>query len=259
VSLILALTGFVVFITYGLEAMIGFGGTVFALPFATFLLGIVEARFLLAILACTLDLYIAISKFKRIIWKQFGVILLFAGLGMPLGMYAFATLPRALLIKLLGAFITLTAAFQLWKLVVAPAIARRRDPQAGVEETGAAAAPRIRWFHYALLFLGGIVHGAFAAGGPLVVLYAAKALPEKGNFRATLTLLWATLNTVLIVGFASSGMFTTARWTHLGEMAPFLVVGIVAGEIVHHRVRAEVFARIVFAILLLTGMVMMVL
>ncbi len=252
-SLTLILTGLVVLVTHGLEAVTGFGCTVLALPFVTLLLGIVEAKFLLAILAWALALYFAVSKFRRIVWKQYAIILLFVGAGMPIGMYAFATLPRSLLIRLLGAFITLSSALQLWKLVASPLLARR----SGTGSPGASApASPPRWFHFALLFLGGIVHGAFASGGPLVVLYASKALPEKGNFRATLTLLWASLNIVLILGFARSGLFTSERWVLLAELTPFLLVGIVAGELIHNRVRGELFAIIVFSTLFLTGIFM---
>lgn len=254
-TLTLALTGLVVFITHGLEAITGFGCTVLALPFVTLLLDIGEAKFLLAILAWALALYIAISKRKRIVWRQFGVIVLFVGLGLPIGMYAFATLPKAFLIKLLGIFIIVSAALQLWKLFATPMLARHRTGG----RSGEPGSPKpLFWYHYVLLFIGGIVHGAFASGGPLVVLYASRALPEKGNFRATLTLLWATLNTVLILGFASAGMFTSDHWLLLGEMAPFLVGGIVAGELIHNRVKGEIFSKIVFVTLFITGIFMTV-
>lgn len=253
------LTGLVVFVTHGLEALTGFGCTVLALPFVTLLLGISEAKFLLTILAWALAIYIAASKFRKIVWRQYGIIVLYVGLGLPIGMYAFATLPRALLVRLLGAFITVSAAAQLWKLALAPLFARRRAALRPGAAGSAAGGGRIPRPYYVLLFLGGIVHGAFASGGPLVVLYAAKALPDKGNFRATLTLLWATLNTVLIIGFASSGMFTPERWLLLAEMTPFLVAGIVAGEVAHNRVEGTIFGRIVFALLFVTGVFMVAL
>ena len=258
-SLAVALTGLVVFLTHGLEALTGFGCTVLALPFVTLLLGLGEAKFLLAILAWVLALYIASTKFRRIVWKQYGIIVLFVGMGMPIGMYAFATLPRPLLIKLLGGFITVSASIQIWRLFLSPLLARRWPSLRPATASEGGAAKPIAPGYYLLLFLGGIVHGAFASGGPLVVLYAAKALPDKGNFRATLTLLWASLNTVLIIGFARAGMFTPDRWLLLGIMAPFLVAGIAAGEFVHNRVDGTIFARIVFATLFVTGIFMVAL
>lgn len=241
-SLSVALAGLVVFVSHGLEAVTGFGCTVLALPFVTMLLGIGRAKFLLAILAWALAAYIAIAKRRMIDWRQYAVIVALVGLGMPLGMLAFSTLPKGVLIKCLGVFIVVSSGLQLLK--------RFRK---GRGDGGGKPRP----WHYALLFLGGIVHGAFASGGPLVVLYAAKALPDKGRFRATLTLLWATLNTVLIADFALSGKFTAEAWLDLALMAPFLVAGIVAGEKAHDRLDPGFFTLLVFATLFVTGWIML--
>ena len=256
-SLTLLLTGIVVFFTHGLEAITGFGCTVLAMPFVTLLLGIDQAKFLLAVLAWVLALYFVITKFKKIVWKQYLIIVAFVGLGMPIGMWAFMYLDRKLLVKALGVFIIVSASLQLWKRVFQPllAAARQRQPDPQARSVRALPLP-IYWL---LLFVGGIVHGAFATGGPLVVLYASKALPDKGNFRSTLTLLWTTLNSVLIIQFFMNGMFNAQNGLELGIMAPFLVAGIVAGEIVHHRVDSDLFAKIVFAMLWVTGIVMVIL
>lgn len=255
-SLALILTGLVVFVTHGLEAITGFGCTVLAMPFAAMLLGLDKAKFLLAILAWALALYFAVTKCKAIVWKQYLIIVGFVALGMPLGMWAFARLDRVALAKALGAFIVLSAGLQLWKRIASPLLARRRAAAGRSSAAGAGLPMPVYWL---LLFVGGIVHGAFATGGPLVVLYASKALPDKGNFRATLTLLWASLNTVLIVQFAAGGRFTGEAWRDLGFMAPFLIAGIVAGEIAHRKVDADLFSKIVFSMLFVTGVVMVAL
>ena len=104
--------------------------------------------------------------------------------------------------------------------------------------------------------LGGIVHGAFASGGPFVVLYAVKKLEDKGEFRATLCLLWASLNTVLMIDFYQDGIFTTEIMTELGILMPFLVAGIISGELIHNKVDPEIFKKIVFTVLLITGIIM---
>lgn len=265
-SAILVATGIVVFITHGLEAITGFGCTVLAMPFVTMLLGIEEAKFLLAVLAWVLALYFVVTKFRFIVWDQFLLIIAFVGAGMPFGMWAFASLDRRVLGKALGVFILLSAGLQLWKRIFRPiflGLVSRSVPPTGRSVPEARSVPPegrplpapVYW---ALLFVGGIVHGAFATGGPLVVLYASRALPNKGNFRSTLTLLWAVLNTALIVQFALGGKFTGEAWGTLGLMAPFLVGGIVAGEVAHHRVDSDFFAKIVFAMLFVTGVIMVV-
>ena len=236
-------TGFVVFVTHGLEAITGFGCTVLAMPFVSLLLGLDKAKFLLAVLAWVLALYFVITAFRKIVWKEYAIILFFVGLGLPLGMWAYQVLDKVLLTKALAVFILFSAGYQLWKRF----LPSRESTGKGLPTP----------FYWVLLFLGGIVHGAFATGGPLVVLYASRTLPDKGNFRSTLVLLWVTLNSVLMTQFYLQGLFTTESLGELGLLSPFLIAGIIAGEFAHRRVDSDVFAKIVFAMLFVTGIVML--
>jgi uncharacterized protein len=219
----------------------GFGCTVLALPFVTALLGLKNGVLVLAALAWLLALYFVITKFGLINFREYGVIVLFAGLGLPFGMYVFAALPAPLLKKALAVFIVLVSAWQLIRLIRGT-LRESRIPK-----------PVLYFF----LFLGGVFHGAFASGGPLIVLYASRVLSDKGSFRATLCLLWTSLNTILLAGFWLSGAFNAERLAQIGALLPFLGLGILAGEFIHQRVDAPVFSRVVFGALLATGLVML--
>jgi len=235
------LAGLVIFVTHSLEAVTGFGCTVLALPFITALFGLKSGVMTLTVLAWVLALYIVITKWRNIQWKQFGIIAGFMLLGLPIGMYLFRHVEAAPLKKALAVFIVLAASYQL----VAMRIPRLKD----------AKLPKPLGFF--LLFAGGIVHGMFSSGGPLVVLYASNALPEKGKFRATLCLLWATLNTILIGSYFFAGGFPRVTALNTAYMLPFLALGIAVGEWLHKRVNAEIFKFIVFATLLATGVIML--
>lgn len=238
---VILLAGLVVFLSHGLEAITGFGCTVLALPFVTALFGLKDGVMVLTVLAWILALYIAISKRKDIDWKAFGVIAAFVLAGLPFGMWLFRHVEVAPLKKALAAFIVVASSIQLL-LFLAPRFADRRLP---------------RPLGFALLFLGGVVHGMFSSGGPLVVLHASHALPEKGRFRATLCVLWATLNTIIIGSYVASGAIAAPVLARTGWMLPFLVLGIVAGEWAHKRVEPRLFKLIVFSMLLLTGVIML--
>lgn len=236
------IVGFVVFLTHALEAVTGFGCTVLAVPFVTYIIGLERAVPLLAVIAWLLALYIVITKFRDIVWKEFLVIVLFVSLGMPAGIFAFNNLDTGLMKKFLAVFIVVVSLIQLKKLYVPP----KKDK----------ALPG--WIYYIILVCGGIIHGAFASGGPFVVLYASKTLKDKGAFRATLCLLWTSLNTVLMISYLFTGRFNRELLADTGFMIPFLVAGIIAGEIIHHRVNEELFRKIVFLVLLATGIFMMI-
>jgi uncharacterized protein len=235
------LAGLVIFLTHALEAVTGFGCTVLALPFIAALFGLKSGVMTLTILAWALALYIVVTKRRDIQWRQFGVILAFVLAGLPIGMYLFRHVDAAPLKKALAVFIILASSAQLL-IYFLPKLAQRRLPKP---------------IGFLLLFLGGIVHGLFSSGGPLVVLYASGALPDKGKFRATLCLLWATLNSVLLVSYIASSSMTAATAKNTVFMLPFLAAGIALGEWGHKRVKPEAFKLIVFSTLLVTGFIML--
>ena len=240
----IVLAGIIVLITHALEAVTGFGCTVLALPFVTALLGLKEGILLLAVLGWMIALYFAVVKWRQIDFKQYLIIASLAALGMPLGMYLRDALPVSVLKKALAVFIVVAALIQIVKAM------RKAEPA----KESSLPLP----FYTVFLVLGGIVHGIFASGGPLIVLYSARALPDKGAFRATLCLLWSTLNTILMVQFALEGRMNPAFALQLGIMLPFLAAGMIIGEIIHHRVDPLTFRRTVFAVLLAVGVIMLV-
>lgn len=240
--LMLSLVGLVVFITHTLESVTGFGCTVLAFPFVIAIMGDLErAKIVLTVLAWMLAAWFVITKFKQIHWKQFGIIVLLAGLGMPIGMLLFKSFDAMILKKILGGFIVVSATIQLVKLYMPNKV--RSLPA---------------FFNYNFLFLGGIVHGAFAVGGPLIVLYSAKKIPDKRQFRATMCLLWATLNTVLILQYLFESKLTGKIGIDLSVLLPFLIAGIVLGEIIHNKVSEMLFKKIVFISLLVVGITMVI-
>lgn len=190
----LVLSGLVVFVTHALEAVTGFGCSVLAMPFVSALLGGVKTAVkVITILAWLLALYIVIRNFSKIDWKQYSIITGMMLLGLPVGMYLFRSQQSDTLNLILAVFIIIVSVTQLYR--------QAKRTGNNLPPTGYKALP-----YYLLLFLGGIVHGVFSSGGgPLVVLYATRALPDKGKFRATLCLLWTTLNTIIIAGYIIEG------------------------------------------------------
>jgi len=242
---ILLLLSLVVFVTHALEAITGFGCTVLAFPFVIAITGdIGYSKIILTIIAWALALYFVVTKFRRINWKQFLVIFVVAAIGLPIGIWIFDKVDAAILKKALGAFIVISAGIQLWK-IYRPA--KKENPGG-----------KFNPVNYAYLFFGGIVHGAFATGGPLIVLYSAKKLTDKGEFRATMCLLWTLLNTLLIVQFFRNGALTREVGVTLLWLLPALALGIVVGEIVHKKVNELIFRKIVFATLFAVGLVMVI-
>jgi uncharacterized protein len=234
------LFGLVVLVTHFLEGITGFGCTVLALPFCVMLVGVKTAVPVLTVLSLILSSYIVIIDYKNIVWKSYIKIASFVGLGLPIGMLLFSFLPEDILKKILGVFMIMVASRGIYFAF---------NERAKVKEIGN------RMLNF-ILFLGGIIHGAFSAGGPFVVIYATQALKNKSNFRATLSTLWVTLNSIIIIKIALSGAFTPVVMKYFGWSVPFLLAGMLLGNWAHKRIEDRVFTKVVFLVLLVAGFFM---
>ncbi len=234
----------VLFTTHLLEAITGFGSTVLALPFLNVTLGLRLSVQLLCCLSWFLSFYIVLRSWKSIPPKELLFIVCWVGLGVPIGIWIFDRLPAVQLCLLLGVFMVLAG------VRGEPTVLRKSAPESGV--------PARRSILLKLVLLaGGIIQGAFGSGGPFVVIYSAKALPDKHAFRVTLSTLWLTMNSIRLVYWGIRGELWNAE---LGRCLvwgfPVVIAGIFLGDFLHRRVSEYHFKLGVYAILTISGVFM---
>lgn len=237
-TLLLAL---IVLVTQLMEAVTGFGSTVMAMPFTIMLVGMETGVRLLVTLTFIMCGYIALRQRRYINWRVLGEMLLFVGLGMPIGMWLFANLDDRVLKWALGVF-TIVIAIRGLATV-------GRPPRKAI--TGPAS-----YLLKGALFLGGIIHGAFGCGGPLIVLYASRALPEKQSFRATMCLNWTVLNAVHLIRYTVNGEWTGEIGILLLWMLPVLALSVVLGNLIVGKLSGKGFMKVVYMVLLGSGIFM---
>ena len=237
------LCGLTVLATHLIEGITGFGSTVLALPFLTPLVGIKNAIPVLCVLNCVMAAYLVGRSWRSISWREFGFIALWVVLGLPVGLALYAFLPANVLCAVLGAAMIVIGADGVRKCRK-----RSAESSAGAKRT---------FLMRALLFCGGIIQGAFGSGGPFIVIYAAKALPEKSLFRVTLSLLWLATNSVRLVVWTIRGTVWNRENAMLALAAlPFMVAGVLIGDWLHHRVDGYCFRLCVYLVLGVAGAVM---
>jgi len=242
------LTGITVFCTFTLEGISGFGSTVLALPFIIMLLGLHQAVPFLSSLGWVLALYIVIRSRRDISWKEYGFIALHVALGIPVGLLLMARIPARPMTAVLVGFMLVVGVRGLLTLY-----RQRRSSQA----LPAAEMPPKNILMRAVLFAGGIIHGAFSSGGPFVVIYAARALPDKSLFRVTLSMLWLTVNSIMLIKWSVAGNV----WNRELGMAivcalPFICCGMVLGDWLHHKVNSYYFRVLVYSLLVVAGSIL---
>ena len=103
------------------------------------------------------------------------------------------------------------------------------------------------------LFLGGIMHKLYVSGGPFVVIYALHELKDKNKFRATLSLLWIILNSMLFTTQMMNGLFTNHVWILFGIGAGATILSLVIGSFIAPKLSKSVFMKITCVLLLISG------
>ena len=240
------LCGLTVLATHLIEGITGFGSTVLALPFLTPLVGIRNAIPMLCVLNCVMAAYLVCRSWRSISWREFGFIALWVASGLPVGLALYAFLPAHVLCAVLGAAMIVIGADGVRKCRK-----RSADPAA---PAGAKRSVLMR----ALLFCGGMIQGAFGSGGPFIVIYAAKALPEKSLFRVTLSLLWLVTNSARFAVWIVQGTVWDRETFALTLAAlPFMVAGVLIGDFLHRRVDEFRFRIFVYLVLCVAGAVML--
>jgi uncharacterized membrane protein YfcA len=78
---------------------------------------------------------------------------------------------------------------------------------------------------------------------------AARTLPDKATFRATLSALWLLLGLALTATYVVEGRITRATALSALSLVPALGVGLGVGELLHRRVSEAAFRVVVFGLL----------
>jgi uncharacterized membrane protein YfcA len=229
--------------SYATEGAIGFGGTVLAasiggaalattIPLTTVLLpAFVPLNFVLSG-------YLLGRGVKTVAWRMLATEVAPAvGAGMAVGLALFHLPAKTAFALAFGVFVVGLALLQL---------ARPADR------------PLPRPLQLVLLGIGGVAHGLFGTGGPMIVYVVRRRLPDKLAFRSTLAVLWLVLNCALLANYASSGLYGRATAEAGGAIALAIVPGLVIGERIHHKLDAARFERLVWIVLLLAGAILAV-
>lgn len=233
----------IMFVTMTISGVIGFAGNVIALPLLSQFLDLQTAVAVLALSSFVQTVVQAVQNRRLINWRELLIILVFTFIGMPVGIFSLRYLPETALKLLLGLFILVVS--------TGPFIAQF------VRQSGAAT-PQPKPWDWLYLIGGGFFSGAFASGGPLVVIYCTRHLPDKDLFRGTMF-----ANGCFAMGVVALEHFWQRQYTAdtLLLTAVALVVMLAAVRVsgwIARRVDARKFNVLVNLALMLAGIMLLV-
>jgi uncharacterized membrane protein YfcA len=229
----------IVFLAHIMQGVTGFAGTLLAMPFSLMLVGYPVAKPSLNVLALLAGIYVFTGNRKNIVWRELWKIVLIMGAGILVGIYIKNRLlsQQRLMYLLLGIFTVCISLQGLYKEI------RKNNVQK----------PFSRWL-YLLLPVAGVVHGIFVCGGPLLIGYLTKKLPDKVRFRNTTATVWIFLNSIIFLDDLHAGYWTGSLVLTTLVAAPFLFVGMKVGTILYKRMSQHTFMLLSYVLLLVMGL-----
>lgn len=226
-----------------MHGITGFAGTILAMPFGIMLVGYDVAKPILNVLAIISGVYIFIQRYKKVDWKELAKIVIIMAVGIFGGIFIRGLFVgrESILYKILGIFVIALSLQGLLKSLKKP------DPNAKVEEKPASPLVNL------ILVAAGIVHGIFVAGGPLLTSYMTKKIHDKEVFRATISTVWVFLNTLILVSDIQAGLWTASTSIALLITIPFLLLAMYIGSILVAKMSQELFLKITYVLLFVSG------
>lgn len=224
------------FVAYTLNAITGFAGNIIAMPVGMQTLGIQESIASLNVagfLACGL---LAIQGFKYIDWRQLARILAVMIVFMIVGIWLDTIVSLDILKKIFAIFVLIVGL----KNLLFP-------QQKGVPE----------WLLWVALALAGILQGMFVCGGAMLVIYATQKLPEKDQFRATLSMNWFILNVLYSLYSWHAGYMTADVGVVILGCIPLMIAATLVGGYINKRMSQEAFLKFTYVMLTVIGVIML--
>lgn len=215
-----------------IQGITGFAGNVIAMPPSAMLIGVETARETLNILALLSGAFMSIWFRKDINFPALAKIIAFILPSLIAGIAIYEIFPAEHLLLPYGFVIVCLG---IWYMM-------------GAREKPLPTAVMV------LLVIGsGLMQGMFVSGGPLLVVYAATVLRTKESFRATLSVVWLILNTVVFIQSLFVGAVTpeVVHYSALG-IIPIIAATIVGGRL-QKRINQALFMKLTYVLLILSG------
>jgi len=238
VTLAWAAGALVVFVASFVMGLTGFGIALVAMAFLPYVMTPADAIVLLTIYAFVFSIVVVVQLRRDVTPRA--LVDLCAGtlVGAPLGVWVLASLPVSLLNRLIGAVLVLVVALEF----------RRALPER-LEGRG---------WGLGAGFLAGLVGGAVGTPGPPVIVYATTQGWGPRTMKANIMGFFVLNQGVTLVGYWWAGLLTAPVVTLTAALAAPALAGVALGVALFGRLDPVRFRRVVFALLLVSGLVLLI-
>jgi uncharacterized membrane protein YfcA len=242
-SLGLAFYAAVLLGAFAVRSAAGFGAGLIAIPMLVFILPVSTAVSIASVFTTLASIQQVSREWRQIAWRQFFVVFFYSIIGIGLGLYFIKFLDEDVLRRCLGVFLILYAVHSVWAADTTYFLPKRWHGAVGA----------------GVGIVGGLFSALFGAGaGPVYVVYFDILRLEKAVFRATMSAVVLLGGAARIAGYESYGFYGSSTIALLAAGIPMVIVGSWLGNRVVHRLSARSFSRFVAALMLLSGVALLI-
>lgn len=228
----------VVVLAFTVQTAIGFASTLICVTLGAHLLPIPEIVLLMVPLSLVQNVYILARHHGGVRWRLLRTRVLPAMItGAAIGYLGVRSYAGDWMRLVFAALVCVLSARELWRL----------------HRTAHDERPLAAWISALVIFVGGVIHGVYATGGPPLAYALGRENLPKHELRSTLSVIWIVMNGALTATLALDHRYDASSVPRLAVVVGTLPIAVVLGEVVHRRVDELRFKKALYALLLAAG------
>jgi uncharacterized membrane protein YfcA len=228
----------VLFFATLIRSSFGFGEALIAVPLLSLRLPVAVAAPLAVAVSVVIAAIIVAQDWRKIEVKSAAGLVAAALFGIPLGLLLITRVNDHVVKLILGAVI---AGFSIYSLTFRLRLHLEKDHPFWLLTAG---------------FVSGILGGAYGMNAPPLVIYGSLRRWSPQHFRATLQGYFLPASLSGLIGYAIVGLWLPEVTTYLLFSLPGVLVAILIGRAINHRLHGDQFFRYVYLGLVLIGAVL---
>ena len=221
------------------RSSLGFGEALVAVPLLLFFLPAEVAVPLAVMLSVVIALVIVIQDHKKIHFDSAKWLILYALLGLPLGIYILTNADEGIMKIMLALLILL---YSLYSLFSKKQQTLKKDS---------------KWDLFLCGFLSGILGGAYGLNGPPLVIYGNLRRWTPTHFRATLQAYFLPVSLLSVIGFYYKGLVTTQLNTYFLYSLLSTIPAIFIGRYINRKLKDALFFQFVYYGLIVISIILL--
>ncbi len=222
------------------RSTLGFGEALIAVPFFLLFLPVDVAVPLAVMLSIVIALVVVIQDHKKIHFHSAKWLIIYAVLGLPLGILILTYANETIVKTGLGLLIILYSLYSLYF-----------TKNKALEEDN-------KFWLFICGFLSGVFGGAYGLNGPPLVVYGNLRQWSAKHFRATLQAYFLPVSLLSVVGYYSKGLITTQVNIYFLYSLITTIPAIFLGRYLNHKLKDGAFFKYVYWGLMLISVVLIV-